>query len=329
MHPVDVSVLVPVYNNAATLEELVDRLLAVLEPMGVSFEMIFVDDGSRDQSLPILRRRAAADSRIRVFAMTRNFGSQAASCAALDLARGRRIVHLDADLENFPEDIPRLLAGLDEGYELVCGYRETRADSWLTRRLPSALVNAFVRHQTGTDVRDVGCSMRAFEAVLIQDLAAEGEARRLLTPVLLRRARRIAQVPVRHRPRTGPGGHSFLTLLGIAVDYFLHTVRRPFLVGGLTAGVAALLGLALLVVGVGLPGLVLVGFGGLGVLVSLLGEYVQRIYELSQGIPFYKLREPDEDTSTRRSSGPGATGSSGVTGTSPSRTALPGESLSR
>jgi glycosyltransferase involved in cell wall biosynthesis len=330
MHPVDVSVLVPVYNNAATLDELVDRLLAVLGPMGVSFEMVFVDDGSRDQSLPILRRRAAAEPRIRVFAMTRNFGSQAASCAALDLARGRRIVHLDADLENFPEDIPRLLAGLDEGYELVCGYRETRGDSWLTRRLPSALVNAFVRHQTGTDIRDVGCSMRAFEAVLIRDLAAEGEARRLLTPVLLRRARRIAQVPVRHRRRTDPGGHSFLSLLGIAVDYFLHTVRRPFLVSGLTSGVVGLLGLGLLVAGPRLPGLMLLGFGGLGVLVSLVGEYVQRIYQLSQRIPFYKLREPDEDGAARRPSGPGATGPPPAAGTSaPPPIPLPRERLSR
>jgi glycosyltransferase involved in cell wall biosynthesis len=289
--PVDVSVIVPVFNNAATLDELIDRLLTVLDPLRLSFEMVFVDDGSHDQSLSILQQRAAADARIRVFAMTRNFGSQAASCAALDLARGRRIVHLDADLEVLPEDIPRMLERLDQGYDFVCGYREPRTDPWLTRRLPSALMNAFIRHQTGTNIRDVGCSMRAAQAALVQDLAAEGEGRRLLTPILLRRARRIAQVPVRHQPRAGGGGHSFLTLLGLAADYFMHTTRRPFLVSAVISGGAVLLGLLTVVAGPALAGLVLASAGGLGVLLSMVGEYLQRIYLLGQGIPFYKLRD--------------------------------------
>jgi len=292
---VDLSVLIPVYNNAGTLDELLDRVIAVLDPLGLPFEIVCIDDGSRDESFAILRRRAAADPRIRPFAMTRNFGSQAASCAAIDRARGRRIVHLDADLEVFPEDIPRLVEYLDQGYDLVCGYRETRGGPWLTRRLPSALMNAFARRQTGTAIRDIGCSMRAVDMSVARDLAAEGEARRLLTPVLLRRARRIAQVSVRYRPTPGGGGHSFLTLLAIASDYFMHTTRRPFLVTGLVSAAAGMLGVVMLVVRPRVPGLILVGFSALGLLVSLLGEYVQRIYELGQGIPFYKLRELDDD----------------------------------
>jgi glycosyltransferase involved in cell wall biosynthesis len=291
MSPVDVSVLVPVYNNAATLDELIDRLLAVLDGASISFELICVDDGSRDASLAVLERRAAADPRIRVFALTRNFGGQAASCAACDQVRGRRVVHIDADLENFPEDIPLLLEQLDRGYDLVCGVREPRRDAWLTRRLPSMLINYYVRRQSGIRIRDVGCGLRALDARLIHNLAAEGEGRRLLTPVLLRRARRVAQVPVRHRPNAQRGGHSFLSLLGIALDYYLLTARRPFLVSGLVCMAIVLFGGALLTLGPHLAGFVIAAIGALGGLLSLIGEYVQHIYRLVQNAPFYELQD--------------------------------------
>jgi glycosyltransferase involved in cell wall biosynthesis len=291
MPPVDVSVLVPVYNNAATLEELIDRLLVVLDAGAIAFELICVDDGSRDASLAILERRAAGDARIRVFALVRNFGGQAASCAACDQVRGRRVVHIDADLENFPEDIPLLLEYLDRGYDLVCGVREQRRDAWLTRRLPSLLINYYVRRQSGIRIRDVGCGLRALDARLIRNLAAEGEARRLLTPVLLRRARRVAQVPVRHRPKAERGGHSFLSLLGIALDYYLLTARRPFLLSGLLCAATLLIGVALIAVGPRLAGLIVAGIGSLGGLLSLIGEYVQHLYRLAQNAPFYELQD--------------------------------------
>src|SRR5436190_1934880 len=160
-NPVELSVVVPVYNNADTLDELIDRLIAVLDPMAIPFELIFVDDGSRDASLRVLERRADRDPRIRPSALVRNFGSQSAACAGFDLVRGRWVAMLDADLENCPEDIPALLAPLREGYDLVCGYRENRDAPWLTRRLPSRLMNAYVNRQTGTHLHDVGCGMRA------------------------------------------------------------------------------------------------------------------------------------------------------------------------
>jgi len=291
---IDVSVLIPVYENAATLDELLDRLVATLSPLGIAFELILVDDGSRDESLAILERRAAADPRIRPFALARNFGSQAASCAACDQARGRHIVHIDADLENCPEDIPRLLEPLAQGYDLVCGYREDRTGPWLTRRLPSWLMNAYVRRRTASDLRDVGCGLRALDARLIRDLAAEGEARRLMTPMLLRRARNVIQVPVRHRAKRGRGGHSFFSLLGIAVDYYMLTARRPFLLSGLASGAVLLIGLVALLAGAGLPAVVATCAGFLGGLLSLLGEYAQRLYVLAQRMPFYELRDEDD-----------------------------------
>jgi len=295
MSGIDLSVVIPVYNNAATLDELLDRIVAVLEPMGLAFEIILVDDGSRDRSLAILESRAAADPRIRPFAMVRNFGSQSAACAGFDQVRGRLAMCMDADLENLPEDIPALLEPLDDGYDLVCGYRETRSSPWLTRRLPSMLLNAYVRRQTGTQIRDVGCGMRGFRAWVVKDLESEGEGRRLLTPVFLRRAHRVTEVPLRHGRTTAPGGHSFLTLLGIAVDYYMLTARRPFLVSGSFAALGAMVGGALLASGAGTNGLVVTSASLLGGLLSLVGEYCQRLYQLGQGVPFYKLRSLDAD----------------------------------
>jgi glycosyltransferase involved in cell wall biosynthesis len=311
MSPIDVSVLIPVYNNAATLDELLDRVVRVMESRGGAFEVVAVDDGSRDTSFAILERRAAADSRIRPHAMARNFGSQAATCAAFDLARGRRFVHIDADLELYPEDIPLLLDALDGGADFVVGYREDRQSPWLRRRLPSRLMNAYVKARTGFTIRDMGCGLGAAETRLVENLAAEGEGRRLLTPLLAGRARRVVEVPVRHRGKTGGSGHSFLTLLGMAADYYMLTAKRPFLVSGLVAASAVGVGILLLITGPRLAGLLLAGFGALGALASLIGEYAQRTYHLSQGLPFYKLRPSESDERRdleppleRRASGP-------------------------
>jgi len=292
---VDLSVVIPVYNNTATLDELLDRIITVVESMGLAFEVILVDDGSRDASLALLRARAARDPRIRVFALMRNFGSQSAVCAGFDQVRGRLAMCMDADLENLPEDIPALLEPLERGYDLACGYREERRSPWLTRRVPSLLLNAYVRRQTGVYIRDVGCGMRGFKAWVVKDLESEGEARRLLTPVFLRRAHRVIEVPLRHGPARAPGGHSFLTLLGIAVDYYMLTARRPFIVSGLVAGGATVAGMALLAAGADTRGLVLTCAGLVGGLLSLVGEYCQRLYQLGRGVPFYKLRDLDGD----------------------------------
>jgi len=294
MAPIDFSVLVPVYDNETTLDELLDRLIKVMEARGGSFEIVLVDDGSRDGSLALLQRRAAADPRIRVFAMIRNFGSQAASCAGFDLARGRRVIHIDADLELYPEDIPALLDALDRGADLVCAYREDRQSDLTTRRLPSRLVNAYVRQRTGATVRDVGCGLRAAESYVVRNLAAEGEARRLLTPLMLRRARHVVEVPVRHRRKATPSGHSFFTLLGIALDFYLFTAKRPFLVSGVVSCLALVAGVLMLIAGPRLYGLVTASAAALGLLLSLVGEYIQRVYQLVQGLPFYQLRETHE-----------------------------------
>lgn len=297
----DVSVVVPVYDNEATLGELIERLVRVLESLGLSFEMLFVDDGSRDESAALLRRRAAADPRVRVLELARNFGGQSALCAGFDHVRGRRTVCLDADLENLPEDVPALLAALDEGADLACGVRQGRHASFWLRRLPSALMNAYVRSRLERSVADIGCGMRAMDSRLVRELAAEGERRRFLTPLLLDRARRVVEVPIRHEPSRAPGGHSFWSLLAIAADFFLVAAGRPFLVTGLASLGAGAFGALALAAGwlrgspaLALGGLVCGAAGFLGAVASLVGEYAQRVHELVQGRPYYALREPEK-----------------------------------
>jgi hypothetical protein len=193
---------------------------------------------------------------------------------------------------------------LDRGYDLVCGYRENRRAPWLTRRLPSSLMNWYVRRKTGTRIRDVGCGMRAFQSRVIRNLDVEGEGRRLLTPVFLQRARQVTEVPLRQGATHRSGGHSVLSLLGIAVDYYMLTAKRPFLVSGLASVSAAASGVVLLAYGFGAAGAVLIAGGFLGVLSSLLGEYCQRLYQLQVGSPFYKLRDLDEESSLPREAQP-------------------------
>jgi glycosyltransferase involved in cell wall biosynthesis len=288
---VDLSVIIPVYNNAATLDELIDRLVATLGSLPLAFEIILVDDGSKDDSLSMLRARSARDPRIRPFALAKNFGSQAAACAALDQVRGRWVMSMDADLENCPEDIPAFLERLERGYDLVCGYREFRYAPLLTRRLPSWLMNVYVRRKTGAQIHDLGCGMKGCQAWLVHNLEAEGEARRLLPPLLLQRARTVTEVPVRQGAPHESGGHSFLTLFGMAADYYLLSARRPFLVAGLVSACGAAASAIVLLTGATLAALILATSSGIGLLGSLVGEYCQRIYQLTQGVPFYKLRD--------------------------------------
>jgi len=219
--------------------------------------------------------------------------------------RGRRVLSMDADLENCPEDIPAFLAQLDGGSDMVCGYRPFRSAPWLTRRLPSLVMNTYVRRQTGAYIRDLGCGMRAFEGWVVRDLEAEGEARRLLTPLLLRRARRVTEVGLTQGAKQKSGGHSFMSLLGIAVDYYILTARRPFLLTGLLSLAAIVIGvLVCAFAATHLAGLILMTSGLLGLPLSLAGEYCQRLYQLGQKVPFYILRELEPAARTVEATAP-------------------------
>jgi len=296
----DLSVVVPVYNNAATLPALMERLAAVVDATGLCAELIFVDDGSTDASAALVAARAESDSRFVLLGLAANFGGQAALCAGFDAVRGRRAVCLDADLENLPEDIPALLAALDQGHDLACGVRQGRTRSW--RSWASSLLNAYARSRLAHPVKDLGCGMRAMDSRVIDDLASAGRKRCLLTPLLLERASSVVEVPVRWVRSTDSGGHSFLSLLGMAFDYFMLTAGRPFLVVGAVATVAAVGGTVAVLGGLhagrsalALAGIFLASTGALGMAIALIGEYAQRGYRRGDSEPLYRLRDADGD----------------------------------
>jgi dolichol-phosphate mannosyltransferase len=317
MNDIELSVVIPVYNNADPLPQLVERLLAVVDRLPAPTEIIFVDDGSTDGSNAWLRERGARDPRIRLLSLTRNFGGRAALCAGFEAVHGKRTVCMDADLENLPEDIPALLAALDRGHDLACGVREQRGDARWSRRIPSALLNAMARRRLETTVRDLWCGMRAMDSRILEDLASEGEARRLLTPLLLERARSAVEVPIRHAPAARGSGHSFVGLAAVALDFWVATARKPFLAAAIFAAGAAGFGVLLCIAGVaaGRPLLavsgVVVGVGGaLALLVALVGDYAQRIYELGLGRPFYVRRDDGRVDPPEASAGQDARGQS-------------------
>jgi len=196
----DLSIVVPVYNERENLEPLLAEIIEAIEPLGLSFEIIFVDDGSSDGSAEILDRLAAADPRVRVAHFDRNYGQTAAMAAGFALATGSVIVPLDADRQNDPADIPRLLEKLNEGYDLVSGWRRKRQDNWL-RRLPSRLANALISRVTGVRLHDYGCTLKAYRAGCIKQAALYGQMHRFLPVYAAMTGAKIAEIETHHRPR--------------------------------------------------------------------------------------------------------------------------------
>ncbi|MBP7146626.1 MAG: glycosyltransferase family 2 protein [Acidobacteria bacterium] len=197
----DLSIVVPVYNEDECVRELHRRTVAALESTGLRFELIFVDDGSTDRTFAELEALHAADPRVRVVKLRRNFGQTQAMRAGIDHANGERIVTMDGDLQNEPADIPRLVARLDEGYELVTGWRRSRHDAWLSRKLPSRAANWAIARLTGVAVHDNGCSLKAYRAALIKRTPMYGEMHRFLPAMVAAGGGRIAEEVVRHHPR--------------------------------------------------------------------------------------------------------------------------------
>src|ERR1700752_4888066 len=166
----EISVFLPVYNEAANIIPLSRSLEESLDALGRSYEVIYVDDGSTDGSLNLLRGLAERDRRIRVIALRRNYGQTAALSAGIDHARGRILVPMDADLQNDPVDIGRLLEKLEQGYDLVSGWRRERKDRWLTRRLPSAIANRLISRVSRVPLRDFGCTLKAYRRHVLEDV---------------------------------------------------------------------------------------------------------------------------------------------------------------
>jgi len=306
-----VSVVVPVYNEEENVELLLAEIHAALDGASFDFEVICIDDGSKDRSLERLERLAERDPRLVVGTFRRNFGQTAAMQAGISASRGDVIVLLDADLQNDPKDIPLLVAKLDERYDVVAGWRADRKDAFINRRLPSIIANWIIGRSTGVRLHDYGCTLKAIRADLAKELRLYGEMHRFIPVMASLIGGRIVEMPVRHHPRRfGQSkygiGRTLRVILDLVTVLFLRKyLVRPMQVFGLagiasfTAGavIAAFLTYGKLVHGHELADrpllllavlLILVGVQLLSL--GLVADLVARTYHESQGRPPYHVR---------------------------------------
>ncbi len=306
------SIVIPVYDEAESLGPLFAELGPALTALDRPAEVVAVDDGSTDGSFERLVALAHGDPRIRIVRLARNYGQTAALAAGIEHARAPVIVSLDADLQNDPADIPRLLAVLDGGVDVVNGWRSPRRDPWLTRRLPSQIANRLISLVTGTRLHDYGCTLRAMRAPVAKELRLYGELHRFIPALAADLGARVAEVKVNHRPRTlGRSKYGLSRTLRVLLD--LLTVKflsgfstRPIQLFGLFGLICAVAGLGLtaylgferIVLGVRLANrpLVLLAIlmavvGVQFVSLGLLGEMLVRTYHESQAKPIYRVRE--------------------------------------
>jgi glycosyltransferase involved in cell wall biosynthesis len=198
----DVSVFLPVFNEEPNLLPLHAKLNEALKALGRSAEIVYVDDGSTDGSLKILSQLAEMDPRVRVVALRRNYGQTAAMAAGIDAASGKVLIPMDADLQNDPADITRLLDKLDEGYDVVSGWRKNRKDKMVTRKIPSMIANRLISWIGGVPLHDYGCSLKAYRRESLQDVRLYGEMHRFIPIYASWAGARVTEIPVEHHPRT-------------------------------------------------------------------------------------------------------------------------------
>lgn len=198
----DLSIVVPFLNEEESISHMYEAIVAAVDPLDCGFEMIFVDDGSSDRTFEIARSLAMRDPRLRVIRFRRNYGQTPAMAAGIDHARGRIIVTMDGDLQNDPRDIGKLLHKIDEGYDLVVGWRANRQDKLVTRKIPSMIANRLIGKVTGVPIKDNGCSLKAYRAEMIQNVPLYAEMHRFIPAMASIAGPRIAEIKVRHHARS-------------------------------------------------------------------------------------------------------------------------------
>src|ERR1041385_2759048 len=310
--PPDISVFLPVFNEEPNLRPLHEKLSQALAQLGRSAEVIYVDDGSSDRSLDILREIAANDPRVRVIALRRNYGQTPAMAAGIHAARGKVLIPMDADLQNDPADIARLLDKLDEGYDVVSGWRKNRQDKLITRKIPSMMANRMISWIGGVPLHDYGCSLKAYRRESLEDVQLYGEMHRFIPIYAAWAGARVTEIPVEHHARTmGKSKYGLSRTLKVVFD--LMTIKfmasyqtKPIYVFGsfgmLAFAISLLAGLYAVFLKIfhradfvqtPLPILTIVMFavGVQFLLMGLLAEMLVRTYHESQAKAIYAVRE--------------------------------------
>ena len=309
---IDVSVVIPLFNEIESIPQLHLQLTATLDTLDRRSEIILVDDGSTDGSNAVLKEIQEADKRVWVIQLRRNFGQAAAFSAGFDLARGEVIITMDGDLQNDPADIPELLEKIDEGYDVVSGWRINRKDGFITRRIPSVMANALISKVTGVRLHDYGCSLKAYRHEVVKNIRLYGELHRFIPALASWMGIRVAELPVNHFPRKhgrskyGIGRTIKVILDLITVKFLLDYATRPLQIFGLAGMLSFVIGMGIslyltvlrLFFGVGLSdrpilllAILLIMLGVQLILMGLLGELIVRTYHESTEKPIYAVRE--------------------------------------
>jgi glycosyltransferase involved in cell wall biosynthesis len=308
----NLSLIIPVYNEAQNLPLLFEAIQQALDPLEHTWEVIFVDDGSQDQSLEVLGTLVAQDPvHVQVVVFRRNFGQTAAIAAGIDHSQGEIIVLLDADMQNDPADIPLLLAKLDEGYDLVSGWRKDRKDSRFTRTLPSNIANGIISWVTDVHLHDYGCTLKAYRREALEGFRLYGEMHRFIPVFAHSIGARITELPVRHHPRKfGEAKYGLERTVKVILDLFTvkflldfsHKPMRLFGGTGISLIVVSILLLAYLFIRkvfflipvLSSPffqiGVMLLILGFQSILMGLIAELLARTYHESQSKPTYTVR---------------------------------------
>ena len=307
----DVSVVIPLLNEEKNIPILYDELTETLQQVGLEYELVFIDDGSRDSSLDILEGLQHEDSHICVVSLRKNFGQTAAMTAGFDMAEGDIIIAMDADLQNDPADIPMLLDKINEGVDMVTGWRYDRQDPFLSRRLPSKIANRIISWATGVHLHDYGCTLKAFRRDVIKNIKLYGEMHRFIPAIASAMGVSIAEVKVNHRSRRfGTSKYGISRTLRVILDlitvkFLLNYSTRPIhvfgTIGFLSGSVGILMALVLTfqrqVYGIPLSdrpllllAVLLIFVGVQFITIGLVAEMLARTYHESQNKPTYYVR---------------------------------------
>jgi glycosyltransferase involved in cell wall biosynthesis len=308
----DLSIVLPVYNEAGNLRIFMPELSGVLRDLGRSYEILAVDDGSVDDSVAVLRELKQAEPNLRIIRFRRNFGQTAAFAAGFDLSRGVYVITMDADGQNDPADIPKLLEVLEEGeYDIVSGWRQERKEPFLSRRLPSMVANRLIGRSTGVRLHDYGCSLKIYHRDVVKNVNLYGELHRFIPALASSIGVRVAEVPVNDRPRRyGKSKYNLTKTIRVVLDlltvFFLLTyMGRPMqlfgLAGLISGGIGFLLGLYLallkLITDVDIGNrpllslaILLMILGAQFLVMGLMGELQSRTYFEVQDKPIYMIR---------------------------------------
>ncbi len=215
----NISIIIPIFNEESNIDELYKEIKQVIEREKLTYEIIFVNDGSLDKSLDMLKHISSNDGSVKVISFSRNFGQTAALVCGIDFAEGEIVLFMDGDLQNDPNDIPKLLLKINEGFDVVSGWRKDRKDAFFNRRLPSILANKLISIIGGVHLNDYGCTLKAYRASVLKDIKLYGEMHRFIPIYASWVGARIAEIPVNHRPRIhGKSKYNIWRTLKVILD---------------------------------------------------------------------------------------------------------------